>query len=208
MNEEILKNNVENLISGEHNNNKAIYKKILKNNKVSKRTIIILFLIAIILVVPSFLIGFNKKTIYMAEKIFQISNGIAIPVFAVVFTGYAIFQALSNGKTLKTLLSVSDDERSKFEEYNDTFLYTALLYLILIIMNFIILIFLVAIPSVWSIPFFSLIINNIIAFLLIWIYLIFNIYCFLELKSFVLNLYKVFILNAVANGIHELKKDK
>lgn len=191
----------------EKNNNFDLYKEVLKSPiRISRVRCVILFLIMIIMLKKIISIGFANNTLELFLNIVSYSNNFAIPLFTLIFTGYAIFQALSNTETLTALLSVEENEKSKFEEYNLSFLCTAMLYLSVIGMNFIILIVFSGVSSTWYLSEFSNLTNNVIATILVCIYIILNIHALLEVRSFIFNLYNCFAINAVANGINSLKK--
>lgn len=184
-----------------------VLKEIYSISKISRSRIIGLIIFSIIMLKIYINVGFGQDTIQKVIDVIGYSSNFSIPVFAVVFTGYAIFQALSNSTTLAALLSVNGSEKSKFEEFNLSFLATALLYLTLMGINFVLLLILNNIPQYWQVPFIPNWVNNTLATLLFGVYITVNICALLELKCFVYNLYKCFSINAVANGIDVLKKD-
>ncbi|HDX9634859.1 TPA: hypothetical protein ROY20_002674 [Bacillus cereus] len=135
-------------------------------------------------------------------------NDIIVPTFAVIITGYAIFQALVNGSTLINLMAVNEAEKSKFEEYNLYFFGLSLLYLGIIILNLLLMLFFKNVPADWSLPFVSHQVNEIIASVLMTLYLGILMHSLIELKSFVYNLFQCFTINAVSSGIDFLKEHK
>ncbi|PEI81405.1 hypothetical protein COM25_04520 [Bacillus wiedmannii] len=135
-------------------------------------------------------------------------NDIIVPTFAVIITGYAIFQALANGSTLINLMAVSEAEKSKFEEYNLYFFGLSLLYLGIIILNLLLMLFFKNVPADWSLPFVSHQVNEIIASVLMTVYLGILMHSLIELKSFVYNLFQCFIINAASSGIDFLKEEQ
>ncbi|MFB5251201.1 hypothetical protein ACE38F_12505 [Bacillus mycoides] len=135
-------------------------------------------------------------------------NDIIVPTFAVIITGYAIFQALVNGSTLINLMTVSEADKSKFEEYNLYFFGLSLLYLGIIILNLLLMLFFKNVSADWSLPFVSHQTNEIIASVLMTMYLGLLMHSLIELKSFVYNLFQCFTINAASSGIDFLKEDK
>ena len=193
----------------ENENRPEVYKKVFKSFiKIPKERYQKLLLIGIIMSIKIISIGFSNNTISIFLNIVSYSNNFAIPVFTLIFTGYAIFQALSNRETLSALLSVNENNRSKFEEYNFSFLSTAIFFLCIIGLNYIILVLFSGVSTAWHLSWLSNQINNIIATILIWIYLMINIHALLEVSSFILNLYDCFSINAIANGIDQLKENQ
>ncbi len=158
----------------------------------------------------AYILLFNKNGEAIKDflNLLHIVNNIAIPTLALAITGYAIFQALVNGDTLITLLKVSDDDLSKFQEYNYFFLAFSVLFLFIIISNFILEIVIGNLDPDWQIFFFQTNINNILYSLGTSIYITFIINALFELKSFIYNLYQIFSTNAAAKGINYLNGDK
>ncbi|PFS47138.1 hypothetical protein [Bacillus cereus] len=149
----------------------------------------------------------SEKVIDKFIDVLGYVNGVVVPIFAIIITGYAIFQALVNGSTLINLMTVSESEKSKFEEFNLYFLGLSILYLILIILNLILMIFYKNVPSNWSFPWVSKQCNEMVASILMTIYVMVLTHTLIELKSFVYNLFQCFTINAVSSGIDFLKED-
>jgi hypothetical protein len=208
MNENKKKNLIQSLERlTEGKNNFELHKEIFKSLiGISRERCVILFVIMMVMLKKIISIGFADNTIELFLNIVSYSNNFAIPVFTLIFTGYAIFQALSNTETLTALLSVEENEKSKFEEYNLSYLCNAMLYLSIIGINFIILVVFSGVSSTWHLSWFSNLKNNVIATILTGVYIMLNVHALLEVKSFVFNLYNCFAINAVANGLDRLKK--
>ncbi|MEC1022264.1 hypothetical protein [Bacillus paralicheniformis] len=139
-------------------------------------------------------------------------NTIIIPVFTIIVTGYAIFQALANDQTMITLITVKHKEQSSiFKIYNLYFLGVGVFYLIIIILNFLVMIIFKYLPSNWYLIYLSIETNELISALLISLYITFIFNFLIELKSVIYNLFQVFITNAASNGINylsEMKKEE
>ncbi|EOV9526921.1 hypothetical protein ACE41A_09515 [Bacillus cytotoxicus] len=204
-----LRVNIQRLMdSSENTNSDQIVRKSLSLQIPSKRRFLFLVLFAIsffILYYSCFVT--SEKVIDKFIDVLGYVNGVVVPVFAIIITGYAIFQALVNGSTLISLMTVSESQKSKFEEFNLYFLGISILYLILIISNLILLIFFKNVPSNWSFPGLSKQYNEVIASILMTIYVTVLTHSLIELKSFVYNLFQCFTINAVSSGIDFLKKD-
>ncbi|MBX9972535.1 hypothetical protein [Cytobacillus firmus] len=154
---------------------------------------------------------FFNKNIHAIESTLLITNSInavLVPIFAVLITGYAIFQALANGRTLVALIKASDKEKSKFQRYNYFFFSITTLFLFIIVLNFILSVFLNNVPNTWHLPYFTIENNNRIFSFLISVYLTFVINALIEVKSFIYNLYQVFSAHATASAIDYLDKEK
>ena len=143
-----------------------------------------------------------KSTIIIINNV----NIIIIPIFAIIITGYAIFQALTNGKTLLALLKANDEEMNKFQEYNYFFFAISILYLFIIITNFLLSVIVGSLPEGWFLPHFTAGINNNLFSILISMYIIFVLNALIEMKSFVYNLYQLFSSHAIASAIEQLKQ--
>lgn len=172
-----------------------------------KINIIISILITIVALVLALIkIGYSEDTIKKFLLVVEVSNTIALVMFGAVIMGYTIFQALAQGSTLKEFLLNNDSKKSQFHAYNLSFFNTTVLYLFIIVINYILIVILKSIPEDWCIIYLSNNINNFIATILISIYFLLNIYSLLEVKSFIFNLYKCFSINAVANTIDFIKE--
>ena len=175
--------------------------------KCSKRRCMILLLMSFCLLIPLWYIGSSSHTIDSTIKIIQLSNDVIIPIFAMLFTGYALFQALVGGNTLKKMLIEKINNASAFKTYNLYFFSLAIYFLCIIILNFILLIVFENIPPDWAFPYLTQFANSVWATLLLLIYVIVNVNALIEVKSFLYNLYQCFSINAYANVITSLGKE-
>lgn len=103
----------------------------------SVRRCVFLFFVGLFICVLLYYFLFQDvMAINLFKELIADVNEIIIPTFAVLITGYAIFQALASGPTLVVLIMVDNaDEKTKFEKYNLYFLGIAILYLFIIILN-------------------------------------------------------------------------
>ena len=115
-----------------------------------KRKVIFLVPISIVCLI----LAMSKETINQTESILEMINTVILSLFAVVFTGYALFQALMGDKLLLLLLmteSTNDnDASSKLEEANIYFVKVMLLQFFLVMVNLSVRIFLKLIPTDWT----------------------------------------------------------
>lgn len=92
-----------------------------------KRKVIFLVPISIVCL----MLAMSKETINQTESILEMINTVILSLFAVVFTGYALFQALMGDKLLLLLLMIEstndNDASSKLEETNKYFVKVMLL---------------------------------------------------------------------------------
>ncbi|GIO35759.1 hypothetical protein J41TS12_06200 [Paenibacillus antibioticophila] len=195
-------------ILGDNSFNKLLFKSIALL-KLTRRRKFGLFLLCVLLFIM-YMFVFNKHidAIKSSKEIVGNAQSILISLFSVVITGYAIFQALTNGKTLIAMLKVNREKMSKFQEYNYFFFSISLLYLFIIIFNFITSIFLNNIPDKWSLLFLDKKTNDTLYSVLMSLYIVFILNALIEMKSFVYNLYQLFSTHAVASAIQQIEKEK
>jgi hypothetical protein len=173
-----------------------------------KRSIFLLITLCIIFMFLYFNKEVNNNIILKFSSINKDFSGILLALFAVVLTGYAIFQALANGPTLVNLMTVSEEEKSKFKHYNMSFFSITILYLALIILNFFLYLFFSLISPKWYFPFLNNELNTYLALALFSLYIVIIFHALFELKSFIYNLYQCFSINAASKGIDYLIKYK
>ncbi|PFI66509.1 hypothetical protein CN918_04085 [Priestia megaterium] len=208
-----LAKNIRKLISSnlDMNSDDIIKKSLVPQIPSNRRVIALLIFSLIFFLIHYFLLIKDGKIIEKFTDILGSVNDIVVPTFAVIITGYAIFQALVNGSTLINLMVASEDkdeDESQFDKYNFYFFGLSMLYLILMILNFLLIIFFKSVPEDWSLSFLSQRINNILASVLMTIYFTVLLNCLVELKSFVYNLIQCFALNAASTGIEFLEEYK
>lgn len=208
-----LAKNIRKLISSnlDMNSDDIIKKSLVPQIPSNRRVIVLLIFSLIFFLIHYFLLIKDGKIIEKFTDILGSVNDIVVPTFAVIITGYAIFQALVNGSTLINLMVASEDkdeDESQFDKYNFYFFGLSMLYLILMILNFLLIIFFKSVPEDWSLSFLPQRINNILASVLMTIYFTVLLNCLVELKSFVYNLIQCFALNAASTGIEFLEEYK
>jgi hypothetical protein len=205
-----LINNIEDLLKLKNHNSFSLFVKSLPLFYLSSTrlkflisTFVILFFIIKHLLFPS------NLAINIIYEITVIVNNVMLPIFAVIITGYAIFQALVNGKTtMLTLISVKhNNTNTKFEVYNLYFYGISIWYLFIIIFNFILSIIFKFLPREWSIYYLSKSVNEIISAMMISVYITIIVNFLIEMKSFIYNLFQVFITNASSTSIDYLQQN-
>lgn len=161
----------------------------------------------IICFVPTFLMGTSLDT----QKIFldgiDIVNNTIVSIFGVVFTGYALFQAFINNELLIRMVNEGGkDSKSKFQKTNETFAELMILCVISIVINVFLKLTINSMPEkfmVFSTKFY----NDIMAIILLEFYFVFNANIFMELKSFIFNIFQLFNLHAGTKIIQILEED-
>ncbi len=154
----------------------------------------------------SLVVGISQSTVGVVVDSAQLILDVILALFGIVFTGYALFQALINNELLIRLLcdtnkDEKEEEKSKLQETNETFVKCMLLNILAIMVSLLIRIIISCVPDDFLV-FKELVYNNITAAFLISIYFYFIITIIWEVKSFVFNIFQLF--NAYA-GTRVLK---
>lgn len=171
-----------------------------------KRKVIFLVPISIVCLI----LAMSKETINQTESILEMINTVILSLFAVVFTGYALFQALMGDKLLLLLLMIEstndNDASSKLEETNRYFVKVMLLQFFLVMVNLSVRIFLKLIPTDWTL-FNSITWNEQICFVVLLALLYVNMDVIWETKSFIFNVFQLFNLHAFSRTADILEKE-
>ena len=172
--------------------------------KIKRNLIILLFLIIFNFI---FLWDFSINTYNISKIKFllnmtSVSQNLMLVLLALLITGYALFQALATGMTLKKLLDTNGSlkELSIFRQLNLYFFFLGISYLVLIFINFIMLIFLPYINLIFYFPKIILENKNLIFLLYINLYFYINLVLIFDFKSFLKNLYDIFRVSAHAKS--------
>lgn len=173
-----------------------VFLQSLRILKPEKRNIFRKIIFLMIEVVVGIIMSKQVNTILLTKDIFQLLITIIIALIAIVFTGYAFFQALINDKLLVALLSV-DDERGNLYGTNKYFAEVMIFQIGCLLLDIFIAIFMIVLPQEWCL-FENNITNEFIATVLLTIVLYSNIEGIWEMKSFVFNVFQLFNLHAYA----------
>ena len=176
-----------------------VFKISKKNWKQQLWLYIVSFLVALA-------VGISRSTVSVVVDSIQLILDVILALFGIVFTGYALFQALINNELLIRLLcdtskDAKKEEKSKLQETNETFIKCMLLNIVAIIVSLLLTITISCIPEDFTV-FKELVYNNVTAAFLISLYFYFVITIIWEVKSFVFNIFQLF--NAYA-GTRVLK---
>lgn len=146
-----------------------------------------------------------KSKDYINDQVFLINhfNNISLYFISLVFTGYAIFQGLLGGNTLKTLLTHRDDDCSKLKKYNYQFLILCLYIMTLLFINFCTLFFL---RNKFIVDLIKLGDIFLIKLSFSFIYISLNLILFCEMIAFFYNVFQIFTLNVIKKGMEFLKE--
>lgn len=184
--------------------------KIILPNKNNIVSFIVLIFISIGI---SILIGMSNDTVVLFRKAVELFNTIILVLIGVVFTGYAIFQALIQRDLLIRLLSADSKNKTKGEigvksllqENNEYFAIIMMLYITNILFNVVLIMVFNTVPDNfvatqnWGL-------NNIIAIFLLLIYVFYSLKSIWEMKCFVYNVFQLFNAHAGTNAMQILNK--
>lgn len=164
-------------------------------------------LIAICIVLGS-IIGIHSSTVPIFRECVDSILNVLLALFGIIFTGYALFQAFMNKKLLFQLLKdvkteKNEEEKTRLQDINETFVYLMLLYIIDVIISLIIKIFLFCLSDDFLL-FSSLIMNDIIAGIIIIGYFIFAGILLWRTVSFISSIFYLFNVYAVAQLLEVL----
>lgn len=203
-----LLENIKDLIEMKKKSSFQIYKLALQYSSISNKRLFILFIFFIITFCMIYFLIFPRITaLNLIASISSDINTIIIPLFAVIITGYAIFQALVNESTTKILLKVKDKKsKSKYMAFNLYFYGISISYLIIIIINFCLIMITKYLPTDLYLPFLPCWLNEVLSAFIISFYISIVLFLLVELKSFVYNLFQVFFTNGSVTGIAQLRE--
>lgn len=207
---EKLIQNAKKMLEYKEINSNTLFIKSFKYFKPSRTRIILSVCIFILsFFIFNYYVFKHLKALIFTAELTQQLNIILLPIFAVIITGYAIFQGLVNGKTLILLTGIDhEDKGSKFEVYNLYFFGLSCIYLSVIIINNILLMLTRILPQDFNLILCSDFANEMISSILLSGYLVIIINLLLYMKNFVYNLFQVFITNATVNVIDSIKNDE
>ena len=179
--------------------------------KISKKNVWRKLVFATLELLIATFLSISSTTIIQCGAMLEMLNGVVLAFFAVVFTGYALFQALIGDRLLMYLVNetiVEDgEEKSELENTNDYFVKVMLLQFALIILNLFSIIVLnvitgtgVVVLEYWE----KLMISTMFIFLLLHI----NFETLWEVKSFIFNVFQLFNGHAFARIIDIVENDK
>ena len=187
--------------------------KILINSlsilKINKSNCLRKIIFAFIEVLIALIMATQTNTIALTKNVFEVIISIIIALVAIVFTGYAFFQALVNNKMLITLLSVDDEQGGNLSQTNKYFAEVMIFQIACLLIDLLIVIFTMILPQEWFL-FENNVTNELLATLGIFIGLHLNMESIWEMKSFIFNVFQLFNLHAYSRmaEIKEQEKDE
>lgn len=148
----------------------------------------------------------SKVTFTAFIDIVESLNAIILALFGIVFTGYALFQALVDNNMLERMLIVKK-EKTTIQISNEYFLNVMLLDIFCIILNTGLLLVLKVFP-IELLNYGNLTIAIISAIALFCLYFTIQILVIWEMKSFVFNIFQLFNISAGSKAVEILKTNK
>ena len=133
-------------------------------------------------------------------------NAIILALFGIVFTGYALFQALIDNNMLERMLIVKG-EKTTVQISNEYFLNVMLLDIFCIILNTGLLLLLKVFP-IGLLNYGNLTVAIISTIALFCLYFTIQILVIWEMKSFVFNIFQFFNISAGSKAVEILKRNK
>lgn len=197
---------------GEESSSSKILVQAVKILKISKENVWRKLLFVIIEVLMAILLSISSTTLIRFTTILELLNGVLIAFFAVVFTGYTLFQALVGERLLLYLVNetikVDGEEKSQLEDSNVYFVEVMLIQFVLILLNlFCIVVFsMLADFNVFHIINFPQ--KEWIVGAIIFIIVHLNFEALWEIKSFIFNVFQLFNSHAMARIIEIVEKEK
>lgn len=153
------------------------------------------------------LIADNLTTISIVKDIVGYIGQIQVGLIGVVFTGYALFQALIGDKLMMYLLTSEKEQKSKLEESNESFIYLIVIQIIALLLDFLTYTVMTAIPDNWYLTHFN-VPNVCMAAVLIEVLIYLNVEAIWEMKSFIFNVYQLFNAHAMSRVVDIIERQK
>ena len=141
--------------------------------------------ISIAIAIP---IGISQETVRVFSETVDMLNNLFVAFIAMQMGAYALFQALLSDQLIWEIYK----NVNMIDEANNSFLGVMLLFWFGIMLDIVLLIVLKIIPGDMLL-FKKIWVNNVVAIILVIVYLIFHIRVLFEVRNFAINLYQVFV---------------
>ena len=187
------------------NSNKVFFhslKILIPNKKNYLRKLV--FVIIEVLIAYSMAKRYN--TIELTEDVIQVVIVVVLALLAIVFTGYAFFQALINDELLVSMIEVGGNGNNKLYETNGYFAEVMIFKICCILLDLLAIVCMIALPEYWML-FRDNMKNELLASIIISFVLYCNVESIWEMKSFIYNVFQLFNLHAYSRVV-EIKKKK
>lgn len=193
----------------EKSNSNKVFLQSLKILKPNKSNFLHKLIFGIIEITVAFIMAKRTDTIGLTENVLQVVITVMLAFLAVVFTGYAFFQALINDKLLVSMIATGDNKNNKLSEANIYFAEVMIFQIGCMLLDLLVIVFMIVLPEDWT-----LLSNNMLNEAFATIGISFLLYCNVEsiweMKSFIFNVFQLFNLHAYSRiaKIQENQSDK
>lgn len=204
--EKLMSNAVK--LTEKSNSNKVLLQS-LKILKPDKSNFLHKLIFGIIEVILAIIMVKRVDTISLTEDVLQVVITVMLAFLAVVFTGYAFFQALINDKLLVSMIVAGDDKNNKLSEANNYFAEVMIFQIGCMLLDLLVIVFMIVLPEDWTLLSNNML-NEALAAIGISLLLYCNVESIWEMKSFIFNVFQLFNLHAYSRiaKIQENQSDK
>ena len=161
-------------------------------------------------IIPAFLAATSPFTVEIFRDLVQMVRDVALAMFGIVFSGYAIFQALIGKemliRMLKNTIGEGKQEKSRLQETNELFVKTMMMQFVCIITSVVLTLLLICIPNEFTLL-KNRYWNELLAFCGMFLFIYISFITLLEIKSFVFNIFQWFNFHAVARLMEMLNDE-
>ena len=169
------------------------------------------FVTVMLSLILTYFIAISYDTVSIFRNSVEIINNVILSLFGIVFTGYALFQALIEKEMLVRMLQstvvVGNEEKSKLQESNELFAKTMMMEFICIVINIFLLLMLFCIPEDFTVFYYKTW-NDIAAGSGMAVYFYMSFVVLIEIKSFIFNIFELFNFHAGTRIMEIIKGDK
>lgn len=181
---------------------KATFVELFPKKKLESHHFVIIFVSLLL----GILLKYSSTTFITFIDVVELVNSMVIALFGIVFTGYALFQALIDKDMLKRMLKVKEG-KTNIQISNDYFLNVMILDIFCVILNIGLLLLLKVFP-VELLNYVDAIFISVVAIVFFTFYFSIQALAIWEMKSFVFNIYQFFNINAGTKAVEILKENK
>lgn len=161
--------------------------------------------------IPAFLAATSSQTVEIFRNFVQLTRDVSLTMFGIVFTGYALFQALIGKemliRMLKDTIKEGEEEKNRLQETNELFVKTMMMQFICISVSVILTLLLICIPNEFNLL-KNKCWNELLAFCGIFLFVYISFVTLIEIKSFVFNIFQWFNFHAIARLMEVLKEEE
>ena len=193
----------------EKSNSNKVFLQSLKILKPDKSNFLHKLIFGIIEVILAIIMVKRVDTISLTEDVLQVVITVMLAFLAVVFTGYAFFQAIINDKLLVSMIVAGDDKNNKLSEANNYFAEVMIFQIGCMLLDLLVIVFMIVLPEDWTLLSNNML-NEALAAIGISLLLYCNVESIWEMKSFIFNVFQLFNLHAYSRiaKIQENQSDK